>query len=128
MDSRAFFAVAEPQQCGEDGHGTLPTTQSGPMVSSRCVGISGALVPLVACHSTLSPESGLPALVDEGRESGDVPLRWGSEEGARLIGNWCKVGKSSLVEPFHLYFTYPSSIPASRTQTKAEPATLYRVF
>lgn len=81
----------------------------------RCVGISGALVPLVACHSTLSPESILPPRVDEGRESGDMPLRWGSEEGVRLIGNWYKVGKDSLVEPFHLSFIYPSSIPASRT-------------
>lgn len=72
---------------------------------SRCVGISGALVPLVACHSTLSPESSLPPRVDEGRESGDMPLRWGSEEGVRLIGNWYKVGKGSLVEPFHLLLT-----------------------
>lgn len=47
---------------------------------SQCVGISGALVPLVAYHSTLSMESSLPARVEEGRESGDVPQRWGSEE------------------------------------------------
>lgn len=63
---------------------------------SQCVGISGALVPLVACHSTLSTESSLPARVEEGREAGDMPQRWGSEEEHRSgrLATGAKWGKT----------------------------------